>query len=208
MKKKFILLPTIVAATSLSPLISCGQSKINLEKVKSNYFDILVNMTPTNYLFKVDGGEIEGDYKDISAEQIIQKQLTPVKRKGLLDKEYESFKFNDLIYEDSDRATWPAHTHIERMLHLAIAAYQQNDAAKMDIAVKLTIWWVQDDLWNPNWWFNTIGVPRDLSSVGMILMDKLPYAAQQRLLEIVHINIAHQQGHIPVQTYSDMVTSH
>lgn len=183
MKRKFILLPIITSLSVLSPLSSCKhESHLNLDKIKSNYFDILIHTAPTNFTL-MDG--TTGDYKDMSAEEIQTQQLVPDRRKGLLDKEYDGFKFKDLDYSNPDRATWQAHLHIERMLHLAVDAYNQHDEAKMELATKLTIWWVQDDLWNPNWWFNTIGVPRDLSAVGMILMDRLPYSAQQRLLEIV-----------------------
>lgn len=183
MKKKFILLPTIVACTAFSPLISCGQSKFNIAKMKSNYLDIIVGITPTVAEYYDDKTVV--DFEEASADDIKAK-LESVTRKGLLDKEYETYKFTDIHYDDPDRSAWPAHQHVERALKIAVAAYKTNDAEKMDIAIKLAYWWLADDLWNTNWWFNTIGVPRDIGSLGIIIFDKLTPGGQSRLLEFLH----------------------
>lgn len=173
MKRRFWLLPTIIACNSIVPIVSCGHGNINLNVVKSNYHKIVVETVPTD------------NYENMSASEIIEK-LEPVQKSGLLDKKYDTYRFKDLNYSSEDRATWPAHLHIERALHIAVAAEKQKDSAKMDIAIKLTYFWLADNFWNSNWWFNTIGVPRDLGNIGIILFDKLSKGGQQRLLEIVH----------------------
>ncbi|MCQ3914606.1 MAG: hypothetical protein MJ201_02220 [Mycoplasmoidaceae bacterium] len=101
MKKKFILLPTIVACTAFSPLISCGQSKFNIAKMKSNYLDIIVGITPTVAEYYDDKTVV--DFEEASADDIKAK-LESVTRKGLLDKEYETYKFTDIHYDDPDRS--------------------------------------------------------------------------------------------------------
>lgn len=181
MKKRFLILPILTGVTAFTPLAACAKESIpsfDFDVIKQNYYSDMINTAPAS------------KYDDWTSEQI-KTELTPVTIVGALDKEYETYRFTNINYFDGDHATWPAHLHIQYSLQIAISAIKYEDdeiekEEKLDIATKLTYFWIANNFKNWNWWFNTIGVPRDLSDLALIIFDRLSPRGQERLMEIIH----------------------
>ncbi len=87
----------------------------------------------------------------------------------------------DIDYNDQNRTYWDTAKHYQRMLLLLKQAGPGRLAADSEFCGKLTAalsFWVEHDFKNPNWWYNEIGVPRDM---GDVLFLMLPYLSDDLL---------------------------
>ena len=76
----------------------------------------------------------------------------------------------DIDYADQSRGFWKTAAHIKRTRAMAAAYAQGKSAGHPDAALKAAAlaaahYWIAHDFRNPNWWFNEIGVPRDMAAV-------------------------------------------
>lgn len=173
MKKQWILLP-IAAVSTVAPLsvTSCSDTQA-FEQLTNSYVEMLKETISLK------------DYEGKTPQQIKQE----LKTKTYIDKfsqPCETYFFDNINYDDEDRAIWPAHQHIVRTLQIAMIADRDNNNELFDIATKLTCYWLCNDYVNSNWWFNEIGVPRDLSNLAFFIKDKLTKEQQDKLIEWIH----------------------
>lgn len=174
MKKQWILLP-IAAASTVAPLsASCS-------KASNTGFDVLL----TSYKQMLKETISLKDYDGKTAEQI-KTELKEQTYENVLEKECKTYLFKNIDYTNGDRAIWPAHQHIVRTVQIAMIADRDNNEELFDIAKKLTCYWLCNNFTNSNWWFNEIGVPRDLSNLAIFIKDKLTKIQQNKLMEWIH----------------------
>ncbi|XQP55296.1 MAG: polysaccharide lyase family 8 super-sandwich domain-containing protein [Mycoplasmoidaceae bacterium] len=171
--KKIFLIPSLVvaAATPVAGLVSCSKDQTApypYEDILSSYKQMLIDTVKTT------------EYGQKTVQELRTFLITEDSGDGKIS------HFNNLNYEDPDRAIWPAHLHIVRALEIAIVADTTNDQAKMQIAIELVLYWLNHNYVNTNWWFNEIGVPRDLSNLALFVMDKLTSNQQTRLMDWIH----------------------
>lgn len=173
MKKHWLLLP-IAASTCVMPLVSCKE-----QPTTPQYdYDNLLNSYRKMLLETIDTTA----YKEKTAQEIINTELTE-QEITKFSKPYDSYYFKDIDYDDPNPSLWPAHQHIVRTLQIAILGYQKNDAELMDLANKLTIYWLGNEFHNPNWWFNQIGVPRDFSNLAIFVINNLDSELRSSMIE-------------------------
>ncbi len=86
----------------------------------------------------------------------------------------------DIDYADRGRARWAPAGHMSRLLALA-GAFARNGkltpegkAAAQQAVEKGLRYWYAKDYRCPNWWYNTIGIPRLLYRILLIMEDDLP----------------------------------
>lgn len=172
MKKTWLLLP-IAASQCVMPLVSCSPTRVyDYEEMISSYRKMLLETIDTT------------TYEGKTPQQI--RQELDIEHETKFQQEFDAYYFKDIVYESDDPAIWPAHQHIVRTLQIAIIAYRDNNAELMDIANKLTGYWLCHDYENPNWWFNMIGVPRDFSNLAIFVINNLPSDQQASMLEWIH----------------------
>lgn len=94
----------------------------------------------------------------------------------------------DINYGSISRANWPAIEHLKRLQNLAIAWSNPRSTAYHDS----TLWnsiskalnsWVYRRLYNPNWWYNEIGVPQYFQNILSLLYPYLNKYERTRSLE-------------------------
>ncbi len=175
MKKQWLLIPlaTTTCVAPLSATVSCSQQQSGFDILLSSYKQMLEETVNLN------------DYDGKTADQIKSELAKEVDTK-MFGEPCETYLFRNINYEDGDRAIWPAHQHIVRTLQIAMIADRDNNDELMDIAKKLTCYWLCHKYENSNWWFNEIGVPRDLSNLAIFLKHKLTRPQQDKLMEWIH----------------------
>lgn len=172
MKKQWILLP-IAATTCVTPLfVSCNKHKQadTFDKLLASYKQMLKDTVKTT------------DYENKTPDQIKQ-ELDEQRYNNIFSEPCDTYFFKNIDYKNGDRAIWPAHLHIVRTLQIAMIADRDNNKELMEIAKKLTCYWLCNNFANSNWWFNEIGVPRDLSNLAIFLIKKLTSEQQDKLIE-------------------------
>lgn len=99
----------------------------------------------------------------------------------------ETLCWNDINYEDQNRAFWDTHHHNERIIAVltALGPDRLRDdpayAAQMLNAFRL---WLHHDFHNPNWWYNDIGMPLSVTQIALMLYDVLDKAMLSRAAEL------------------------
>jgi chondroitin AC lyase len=94
----------------------------------------------------------------------------------------------DIDYANPSRSAWPAYKHPARILTLAIAMHQPGIAPEerlqlKDATLKALKWWRVHDPQCPNWWYNIIGVPQQLSAAALLMGTDLDPDDVQYLLK-------------------------
>jgi chondroitin AC lyase len=100
----------------------------------------------------------------------------------------EDGSWADLAYDSTARSGWPPSLHYTRMLAMVAAAHRTGTApaahALLDAAVhRAFAYWIAHDFTCPNWWYNQIGAPKLLATVGLLLDDELTAAEARYLTE-------------------------
>jgi len=81
-------------------------------------------------------------------------------------------RWKDVEYRDKTPSSWKAVHHLYRLRDMAISCrLPGHDPNLEDNVLKALDHWLVKDYRNPNWWWNCIGVPRQLGDV-LILMEK------------------------------------
>jgi chondroitin AC lyase len=94
----------------------------------------------------------------------------------------------DIDYANPSRSAWPAYKHPVRILALAVAMHQPGIAKEdrellKDATLKALKWWRVQDPQCPNWWYNIIGVPQQLSATALLMGSDLDPDDIQYLLK-------------------------
>ncbi len=94
----------------------------------------------------------------------------------------------DIDYASSDRSVWPPFTQLTRTLSIVVRARRSEtspaDAAQCFAAAHHALgFWIEHDYQCPNWWFNTIGVPKTLGHIALLLDNDLTPKERSYILD-------------------------
>lgn len=99
---------------------------------------------------------------------------TPERVAGYLTTLRADGTWADVDYASQQRANWPTGQHVSRTLQIAIAWRKGGVPEALLAAIHRALGhWRAKDYQCPNWWYNQIGGPLDLLSIGLLLGDQL-----------------------------------
>ena len=107
---------------------------------------------------------------------------------SLTEAEDGTLYWTDIAYDDRNRANWKAVDHITRLRTILLAGGQERlltDAAYVRRLTDALDYWTKRSFVNPNWWFNDIGIPRELGDVALMMRPVLDADALERAAEWV-----------------------
>lgn len=98
--------------------------------------------------------------------------------------------WGDLHYADQTRGAWSPSFHLIRVLDMARAYAAPQSPLHGDPALGRAIHsalghWLAKDYRCPNWWYNEIGVPRDMASILLLIENELSAQEKAAGLKIV-----------------------
>ena len=96
----------------------------------------------------------------------------------------------DIDYGSGARSSWPAYDQLTRILALTVYARRPQtsagESAKAIAAVHLALgFWGKNDFKCPNWWYNNIGTPKILGTVGILMGEDLSPLERDYITEVV-----------------------
>lgn len=112
--------------------------------------------------------------------------------RGYVDSLKADGSWPDVDYHNQERAGgFRAFAHIGRLHKMALALHKQdhalhNDPALRKATVRALDHWLRHDYQHPNWWFQTIGVPRILFRILLLIDDDLNEVQHLQALELLH----------------------
>ncbi|MCX7045898.1 MAG: polysaccharide lyase 8 family protein [Candidatus Sumerlaeota bacterium] len=86
--------------------------------------------------------------------------------------------WRDVNYQDKTRGGWQAYAHLTRVYSMVREYKNPQAASRKDAALGRAIhlalgYWLKNDFQNPNWWYNTIGVPMVTGDIAILMQDEL-----------------------------------
>ncbi|MCQ2794960.1 MAG: hypothetical protein MJ214_01960 [Bacilli bacterium] len=146
--------------------------KDEFDKMHDYYTNYIINNVKIDY------------YKDLSADQIMnhvywkddsegQPIFTTIKTTKIAG--VETYYLDGINYNDgTNRDIWPAATHVGEARAIAAVATIKNDPKIMDIATKMTYFWVYNNFRSTNWWHNELGAGANtLADLGLFTYDHM-----------------------------------
>ena len=97
-------------------------------------------------------------------------------------------RFSDIDYTCNSRASWSVLGHLVNVSALCgCYAYDKAGPYYQDKDVKESIlgcleFWFEHDFYNPNWWYNDLGVPQQIRMIALYMQDELPQELLTQLL--------------------------
>ena len=90
----------------------------------------------------------------------------------------EDGSWPDLEYESRARSAWEPGDHLTRMLNMIVYARRSDTPADQSAKCiegvhRALAFWIRHDFKCPNWWYNEIGGPKILGTVGLLLNEDL-----------------------------------
>lgn len=184
MRKSIIVVPFL----AISFLTNCNKASKYDVMFENSKRMIAECVNPDDYLSKS---------KDDILSEVEEKTFTDV-----LDRENKTYYFKNFDYE-TVASVWPCAYHLTRTLKIAVAAYKRSDKDIMEIAHKLSSFWLCKDFYNDqNWYYSIIGVPSDLGDTAFFIYDLLSAKEKEKLLDIVRYG-AFDYGPQPGDQYYD-----
>ena len=105
--------------------------------------------------------------------------------------------WTDQVYTDTDRNHWKAKDHLPRLERIARSFYSRGNVPA-DVRNRILVslqYWLDHDPQNVNWWFNEIGVPRNVGNILVMLGDDAPTDLKHRGTELMkRANWSRQTG--------------
>ncbi len=114
------------------------------------------------------------------ADQLLE-SLTETEEKGL-------YVWQDIDYETANRSVWPAANHYARLLAILIGNSPdrlKNDGVYREKTVGALRFWLARDFSNPNWWYNDIGVPKNIGDIALLLYEAMDDETLEKAVGIV-----------------------
>ncbi|MBT4499441.1 MAG: hypothetical protein HOC74_17055 [Gemmatimonadetes bacterium] len=134
---------------------------------------------------------------DPDLQTIKQRMLAPLTdapdaehARALLDKLSAAGIWPDTDYACQDPAYWKTIYHLYNLLVLARVYRSSGSPLSSDAELKQSIvpaldHWLDNDFTNPNWWYNQIGTPGQLSQILLLLEEDLTSSQRDKGLEIL-----------------------
>lgn len=110
--------------------------------------------------------------------------------KAVLDAQREDGSFTDVDYRNANRNSWRAADHWNRLATLARSFRFGGNSAEMnkrllDALVRGINHWSEKAYVNPNWWHQSIGVPRSSLPILLQMGDSLPKETLEKFRPIL-----------------------
>ena len=94
----------------------------------------------------------------------------------------------DIDYSSTVRANWPTAKHLHRLLALAAAGRATGDKETLAAAHAALGFWRQKRFGNPNWWWPTIGIPRNLGNAALLMDAVLTEDERRDVISIMTVD--------------------
>ncbi|MEI6751978.1 MAG: glycoside hydrolase family 88 protein [Paludibacter sp.] len=112
--------------------------------------------------------------------------------RSLMSEQREDGSWPDVDYKSTPRQNWPAVLHFSDHLHDLVVAYSLPGAplyrdAKLKKKIIAAIdYWLNNDFQNPNWWYQSIGMPAyNLGPVLLCMRDELDAEQMEKCRKIL-----------------------
>ena len=96
--------------------------------------------------------------------------------------------WGDIDYADQTRSGWQAQKHYVRLLQILKENGRERlvqDTVYAETLRAVLRYWLVHDFTNPNWWHNDIGMPRNLSDLGLMMGDVLSPEEKEGVTKLV-----------------------
>lgn len=98
--------------------------------------------------------------------------------------------WGDVDYDPAARSAWRPFDHLSRVLALTVYARRASTPADesrraIEAVHRALGYWIAHDYQCPNWWYNQIGVPKVLGTVGILLGDDLNAEERTYITKVV-----------------------
>jgi chondroitin AC lyase len=133
--------------------------------------------------FKVNAQMAQNDFEILIDRILNQDKQTPNENtvKSLLATIQPDGTWPDVDYTHQSRSAWRTPQHLNHLTQLASSLYAGSNTPELKPAIHLALnHWLEKDYTNPNWWWNDIGVPRNLSHI-LLLLDQEITDEQRKL---------------------------
>lgn len=158
-----------------------------LKEIKNRFRDIYIDNSFTK------------NYWDLQKEEMISDQSVvelfnkfPIERDTilkLLNGLDKNGKWSDIDYNNKTRSGWEVKQHVERILRMAMYYYSNKDNSNIkDLKKGLFCsldYWLENNPKCPNWWYNEIGIPKLLGTIGILLENDLNRNRKEKLINIL-----------------------
>ena len=96
----------------------------------------------------------------------------------------------DIDYSDSNRGSWQPSLHLSRLCALArvwnTPGHPLYKSQRLkEICDSVALWWARNDVHNPNWWWNEIGIPRKAGIYLLLMGDDAPQPVRESFMKIL-----------------------
>jgi len=158
----------VVATTALTLLAVAGGQSVLAEAEESR------------------GAVVANDDLNILRERILKPLLEPVPEETVrtfMDALQSDGRWPDIDYKDHNTALWKAAYHLSNVTTLARALQSPESGLHGDESLRSAVlrsldYWLSRDFQSSNWWWNKIGVPRNLLPTVLLIEHDL--SAEQR----------------------------
>ena len=128
--------------------------------------------------------------RDRIIQPFVERDVDLKKIEQLLKTMKSDGSWDNIDYHDSTRAGWKLRQHLVNLSDLAFAYKSQKSPIHENPELEKSVfgsldYWLRHDFQNPNWWHNTIGVPRLLGSVLLLLDGELTHDQRKKGIEIL-----------------------
>lgn len=109
--------------------------------------------------------------------------------KQLINCQLPEGSWPDIDYTCRNRSLWKTAKHISNTVKLAQSLHQPGNSPAWREQVRHATfaalsYWVDNDFVNPNWWYNEIGIPRNMADILILVGDDLPQELKQKILDV------------------------
>lgn len=81
--------------------------------------------------------------------------------------------WTDIDYSDRKRSGWEPMKHALRLHRLSIRYAKTGDETILDAIHRAMAWWFDTEPVCTNWWYNEIGIPREMGPAFLLLKDRM-----------------------------------
>lgn len=176
---------SLIRKITLTPIIllfgfSCF-SQSDTDRIKRRIVEKLIEISPNQELIDtlVKSNFPQGHDTDLTLKDFIgHATITNNEIKKLLDTQLPNGSWSNIDYNHQSKSAWKPNMHNEALLKMSRIyrtpgnKFFKNRKLSKAIHKGLTFWF-DKKLECPNWWYNSIGVPKILANVMLLIEDEL-----------------------------------
>jgi chondroitin AC lyase len=164
-----------------------------IDQLKKNYVRLILNQDEKEQSL-ISVLETKPKETIVSDEMVVELMnkypVTSSETKHLLQTNQADGSWSDIDYKSQDRSGWSPKKHIERILILARSYRSPQSSYYLSVEIENVIhralkYWTTTKPVAPNWWHNSIGVPKNLGAALLLFEDKLSPEEKKACLEVM-----------------------